>query len=48
MSEWKSALEKSLVDAARSPLPVEVFKVTNNLHYKTIIYVNVSRLILIT
>ncbi|KAG8576881.1 hypothetical protein GDO81_010005 [Engystomops pustulosus] len=26
MSEWKSALEKSLVDSARSPLPVEVFK----------------------
>ncbi|XP_066448197.1 scm-like with four MBT domains protein 2 isoform X1 [Eleutherodactylus coqui] len=26
MSEWRSALEKSLVDAARSPLPVEVFK----------------------
>ncbi|KAM4035327.1 scm-like with four MBT domains protein 2 isoform 2-T3 [Anomaloglossus baeobatrachus] len=26
MSEWKSALEKSLVDAARSPLPLEVFK----------------------
>ncbi|XP_077120607.1 scm-like with four MBT domains protein 2 isoform X2 [Ranitomeya variabilis] len=26
MSEWKSALEKALVDAARSPLPLEVFK----------------------
>ncbi|XP_075064691.1 scm-like with four MBT domains protein 2 isoform X2 [Mixophyes fleayi] len=26
MSEWKCALEKCLVDAARSPLPVEVFK----------------------
>ncbi|MEE6481646.1 hypothetical protein FKM82_012926 [Ascaphus truei] len=26
MAEWKCALEKSLVDAARCPLPVEVFK----------------------
>lgn len=26
-SEWKSALEKSLIDAANFPLPMEVFKV---------------------
>lgn len=26
-SEWKCALEKSLIDAAKFPLPVEVFKV---------------------
>ena len=26
-SEWKRALEKSLIDAAKFPLPMEVFKV---------------------
>lgn len=26
-SEWKYALEKSLIDAAKFPLPMEVFKV---------------------
>ncbi|KAB0383271.1 hypothetical protein FD755_005188, partial [Muntiacus reevesi] len=29
-SEWKRALEKSLIDAAKFPLPMEVFKVFNN------------------
>ncbi|XP_054114398.2 scm-like with four MBT domains protein 2 isoform X3 [Callithrix jacchus] len=29
-SEWKCTLEKSLTDAAKCPLPMEVFKVFNN------------------